>query len=128
MTINQRRERILTQHDRIVERNRLSNLQAEKQGGGQWLTHTVLRLAFLMLVVGTLGGTWLVIDAHLAEQFLGVPKHTQGLIDRYAGQGALTPEYIEQQILHFNLRLKEDDLAVPAGIDPNAATIRHQSW
>lgn len=113
MTVNQRSERILTQRERL---NQKATTNPPEQRG--WMMPTLLRLVFLGLVVGTLVGSWLVMNAHLAEQFLGAPKQKQGLIDRYSGQGALTPEYIEQQFLRFNLRLKEDELAVPAGSDP----------
>ncbi|MFN8443893.1 MAG: endolytic transglycosylase MltG [Caldilineaceae bacterium] len=118
MSLNQRRERILSQHERMLARERLPRKDSATQSERSNVTQTLLRLVFLLLVVATVGGTWVVMNAHLAEQFLGAPKQTQGLIDRYAGQGALTPEYIEQQILRFNLRMKEDDLTLPAGTDP----------
>ncbi len=82
------------------------------------LLANLLRLAFLLMVAGVLAGTWVVAGAHLTEQFLGVPKTTAGLIDPDAGSGALTPDNIEQQILAFSLRLREQELAIPAGDNP----------
>jgi len=63
-------------------------------------------------------GVWVVASAHLNEQFLGAPHETTGLIDPTAGEHALTPEYIEQQVLAFSLRLREDELLIPAGTNP----------
>jgi len=82
------------------------------------LLGNLLRLAFLLMVMGALAGTWVVASAHLTEQFLGVPKTTAGLIDPDAGSGALTPDNIEQQILAFSLRLREQELNIPAGDNP----------
>lgn len=87
-------------------------------GRWEWILTNLVRLGFLGLVVGVLYGVWIVADAHLDEQFLGAPQETSGLIDPTAGQNALTPEYIEQQILAFNLRLREADLSIPAGTNP----------
>jgi len=70
------------------------------------------------MVVAVLVGTWMVTSAHLTEQFLGAPKATAGLIDPDAGSGALTPDNIERQILAFSLRLREQELSVPAGDNP----------
>jgi UPF0755 protein len=81
------------------------------------LTNAV-RLAFILLVAAVLGGTWIVASAHLQEQLLGAPQATSGLIDPTAGEGALTPDNIEKQILTFSLRLREDELDIPAGTDP----------
>jgi UPF0755 protein len=96
----------------MTQKNRLS-LPAPNA----WLNN-LIRLGFLLLVLGVLGGAWLVSRAHLAEQFLGTQQQSQRLIDRNAGQGALTPEYIEQQILAFSLRLQDRDLYVAAGSNP----------
>jgi len=84
---------------------------------GSGLVRNLLRLGILLLVVGVLFGAWIVAGAHLTEQLLGVPEQTAGLIDPDAGQGALTPENIEKQILAFNLRLREEELDQPAGTD-----------
>ncbi|MEM7127878.1 MAG: endolytic transglycosylase MltG [Chloroflexota bacterium] len=63
-------------------------------------------------------GVWSVATAHLEEQFLGTPKLAEGLIDPTAGQGALNPDNIEQQVLAFMLRLRGDDLTLVAGDNP----------
>jgi len=78
------------------------------------LTH-LYRLVFFALVVGALSGVWLVANAHLTEQFLGAPQAASGLIDPTAGQGALTPDNIEKQVLTLSLRLRERELAIPVG-------------
>ncbi len=93
-----------------------ANLKREVTGGG--LMRNLMRVGFLLLVVSVLFGAWTVGSAHLDEQFLGVPESTTGLIDRNAGEGALTPENIEMQVLRFNLRMQEDELYQPAGNDP----------
>lgn len=89
----------------------------------QWLSLETLltnlvRLGFLAAVIAVILGTWVVAEAHLAEQFLGAPQTTSGLIDPTAGQHALTPEYIESQFLAFTLRLREDELHIPVGTNP----------
>jgi len=82
------------------------------------LLNFLSRLAFLALVIGVLLGAWLVSSAHLQEQFLGVQRSVAGLIDPDASQGALTPDNIEQQILAYSLRLRENELDIPAGENP----------
>ncbi len=77
-----------------------------------------IRLGFFLLVLGVLFGAWVVANAHLTEQFMGAPHVAAGLIDPQAGQGALTPDNIERQILAFSLRMRSDELAKPAGADP----------
>ena len=57
-------------------------------------------------------------QAHLTEQFLAIEQQSAGLIDPDRGEDALTPENIEAQVLAWNLRLKEDQLLIPAGTDP----------
>ena len=123
MTINQRREQVISQRDRIAASGRFStgkssNSQQQAQQTSRWATPLFTKLLFLVLVIGTMLGALLVLNAHLTEQFLGAPKQTAGLIDRDSGQGALTPEYIENQMLRFNLRLQEEELTIPAGTDP----------
>ncbi len=81
------------------------------------LMNNLIRLGFLLLVVGVLIGVWLVSSAHLHEQFLGAPRTVAGLIDPEAGQGALTPDNIENQVLAYSLRLREAELDIPAGED-----------
>jgi hypothetical protein len=94
------------------------------------LLTNLVRLGFLLLVVGVLSGVWVVARAHLTEQLLGAPEETAGLIDPTAGQNALTPEYIERQALAFSLRLREPELAVVAGRgrSPSALANPHASW
>lgn len=82
------------------------------------LLTNLVRISFMFLVLAVLGGTWFVSSAHLQEQMLGAPQTTSGLIDPTAGDGALTPDNIEQQILAFNLRLREDELTLAPGTDP----------
>ncbi len=81
------------------------------------ILNTLVRLGFLLIVVGVLLGVWLVSSSHLQEQFLGAPRTVAGLIDPEAGQAALTPDNIENQILSYSLRLREAELDVPAGDD-----------
>lgn len=90
------------------------------QNSAQWIVVNLIRVGFMALVVGVLAGAWVVSNAHLTEQFLGAPQETQGLIDPTAGEGALTPENIERQALAFSLRLREDELYIPAGDNPRA--------
>lgn len=78
----------------------------------------LLRVGFLVLILGVLWSVWSVLDAHLTEQFLAVEKQNSALIDPNAGEDALTPENIERQILTFNLRTREAELYEPAGTDP----------
>ena len=85
---------------------------------GSGLVTNLIRLGFLVLVFGVLAGVWIVSSAHLTEQFRGAPQQTAGLIDPNAGKGALTPDNIEKQVLAFSLRLREDELAIPAGENP----------
>jgi UPF0755 protein len=86
-------------------------------GTGARITN-ILRGAFLLMVVIVLIGVWTVASAHLSEQFLGAPQTAEGLIDPRSGQGALTPDNIEYQILAFNLRLRESELGLAAGANP----------
>ena len=78
----------------------------------------LVRLGFLVMVLSVLAGVWVVAGAHLTEQFRGAPQQTAGLIDPDAGEGALTPDNIEDQVLAFNLRLRENELYIPAGENP----------
>jgi hypothetical protein len=84
----------------------------------QTIITNLVRLGFLAAVVAVLIGAWVVAEAHLSEQLLGAPKSTSGLIDPTAGQNALTPENIEHQILAFSLRLRGEELTIPAGNNP----------
>jgi UPF0755 protein len=78
----------------------------------------LLKTGVLLLVLGTLAGSWIVSSAHLSEQLLAAPQSTAGLIDPTANQFSLDPDSIEKQILAFNLRLREDELTLPAGTNP----------
>jgi UPF0755 protein len=114
LTVHERRELVRARFFREEKRPRTWR---------DWLSMETLltnlvRLGFLAAVFAVLVGVWIVAEAHLTEQFLGVPQKTSGLIDPTAGQYALTPEYIEAQILAFNLRLREDELYIPAGNNP----------
>lgn len=100
------------------------DLRSEVTGSG--LMRNLMRVGFLLLVVGVLLGAWVVGSAHLNEQFLGVPEQTAGLIETNAGEGALTPENIEMQVLRFNLRMQEEELNQSVGTDarPRPFTIQ----
>ncbi len=76
------------------------------------------RASFLILVLFVLWGVVIVSRAHLTEQFLAVERQSDALIDPDEGEDALTPENIEAQILAFTLRLREEELLIPAGDDP----------
>ena len=78
----------------------------------------LIRVAFLALVLFVLWNVWSVANAHLTEQFLATEQQSAALIDPDRGEDALTPEYIEAQVLALNLRFKEDQLLIPAGADP----------
>jgi hypothetical protein len=112
--------RLTVQEQRELVRARYGKQkQIDSDYWQQWLhpehlLTNLVRLGFLVIVSAVLLGTWVVADAHLTEQFLGAPQETDGLVDPMAGQNALTPEYIEHQILAFNLRLREDELTIPA--------------
>ncbi|MFN2200616.1 MAG: endolytic transglycosylase MltG [Caldilineaceae bacterium] len=86
---------------------------------GWWLPEQILtnlvRIGFLAIVFAALAGAWVVAKAHLTEQFRGAPQSVSGLIDPTAGEGALTPDNIEKQVLKYSLQLREDELALPAG-------------
>ncbi len=112
--------RLTVQEQRELVRARYGKQkQTDANGWQQWLhpehlLTNLVRLGFLVIVSAVIIGTWVVAEAHLTEQFLGAPQETDGLVDPTAGQNALTPEYIERQILAFNLRLREDELTIPA--------------
>lgn len=114
MTTNQRREMILSRRTQLLKTNRnwRSLLRWNR------LALNLLRLSFFLLVITVLAGVWVVGDAHLTEQFLGAPQTARGLIVTDTGQGALTPDNIEKQVLTLALRLRERELAIPAGNNP----------
>ncbi|MCC6454321.1 MAG: endolytic transglycosylase MltG [Caldilineaceae bacterium] len=118
MTVHDRRDLVRARYNSRNGRSDESNHSWRQWISAEYLLTNLIRLAFLVLVGAVILGTWVVADAHLTEQFLGAPQATSGLIDPTAGQNALTPEYVEAQILAFNLRLRESELSIPAGDDP----------
>lgn len=119
MSVENRRDLILQQH-RVLKAQQAPARQPlwRSQLRGANLVNNLMRLGFLFLVMGVLAGVWIVSRAHLAEQLLGAPQATAGLIDPDAGEGALTPDNVEKQVLAFSLRLREQELAIPAGENP----------
>lgn len=113
LTANRRRRQLAQRTQRTTEKVNVRALLRPVT-----LLNFLSRLAFLALVIGVLLGAWLVSSAHLQEQFLGVQRSVAGLIDPDAGQGALTPDNIEKQILAYSLRLQENELDIPAGENP----------
>jgi UPF0755 protein len=112
MSTTNRHNTVLSQRVRIrASRERDGNVTSS-------LITNLLRVGFFLLVMAVLAGAWTVADAHLSEQFLGAPQETAGLIDPNADQTGLTPDTIERQILAFNLRLRENELALPVGNNP----------
>jgi UPF0755 protein len=118
MTVHDRRDLIRARYNNRNGQSDDSDHAWRQWISAEYLLTNLIRLAFLVVVGAVVLGTWVVADAHLTEQFLGAPQATSGLIDPTAGQNALTPEYVEAQILAFNLRLREAELSVPAGTNP----------
>jgi len=114
MSVKNRREYILSRRNQLV--NDRVDWQAQLQPT-RLLIH-LLRLGFLVLVLGVLVGVWIVGNAHLTEQFLGTPQTAANLIDPKADQRALTPDNIEKRILAFSLRLRQNELTIAAGTNP----------
>ncbi|MCB0045783.1 MAG: endolytic transglycosylase MltG [Caldilineaceae bacterium] len=113
----------IDRNQRLSLARRSSDVQSEsgdwrEQFQGSALIANLVRVGFLLMVLAVLAGVWVVSSAHLTEQFRGAPQQTAGLIDPNAGEGALTPDNIEDQILAFNLRLRENELYLAAGEDP----------
>ncbi len=109
--------------------SRRTKLQQEesdwrKQVRGENLVWNILRLGMLLLVLVVVAGVWTVTNAHLGEQMLAAPKQTAGLIDPNANQFTLSPDTVEQQVLAFNLRMRENELYVPPGTDPRQRPFR----
>ena len=77
-----------------------------------------IRSSFLILVLFVLWNVFSVTHAHLTEQFLAVEQQSAALIDPDEGEDALTPENIEAYFLNLTLRLREEELLIPAGEDP----------
>src|SRR5690606_35155839 len=98
-------------------RHQNDSIDLKRELSGASLMRNLIRVGFLLLVAGVLLGAWTVGNAHLAEQFLGVPEQATGLIDPDAEAGALTPENIEMQVMRFNLRMQEEQLYQPVSDD-----------
>lgn len=92
--------------------------RANRHAHSEPLLLNLTRASFLILVLFVLWGVVIVSRAHLTEQFLAVERQSDALIDPDEGEDALTPENIEAQILAFTLRLREEELLIPAGDDP----------
>lgn len=92
--------------------------RANRHAHDEPLLLNLTRASFLILVLFVLWGVVIVSRAHLTEQFLAVERQSDALIDPDEGEDALTPENIEAQILAFTLRLREEELLIPAGDDP----------
>jgi UPF0755 protein len=114
MAVNNRRALILSRRTQLQN----SDIHWRNQLHIRNLLPNLIRLILLLTVAGVLFGVWLVSNAHLTEQFLGAPKETAGLIDPAAGQGALTPDNIENQVLALSLRLREQELLLPMSDNP----------
>ncbi|MXX26948.1 MAG: endolytic transglycosylase MltG [Caldilineaceae bacterium SB0668_bin_21] len=100
-----------------VEREEVTR-RANRHAHDEPLLLNLTRASFLILVLFVLWGVVIVSRAHLTEQFLAVERQSDALIDPDEGEDALTPENIEAQILAFTLRLREEELLIPAGDDP----------
>jgi len=114
MSAQNRRELILSRRAELLRD------EVDWRGQLRWsnlLVH-LIRLGFLLLVGGVMLGVWIVGNAHLTEQFRGTPKTAANLIDPGAGDSALTPDNIEKRVLEFSLRLRQDELELPAGDNP----------
>ena len=107
------RSSILSYRNRVEQPSTVSNSLIP----GHFFTN-LIKLGFILLVAAVLFGTWTVSNAHLAEQFLGTPQVTEGLIDPRFGESALTPDNIERQVLAFSLRLRENEIDIPVGDNP----------
>lgn len=100
------------------KRQRAQQKQAPSRSWADLILTNLARIGFLALVLGVLWSVWSVAEAHLGEQLMATERISDALIDPTAGQYALTPENIEKQVLVFNLNLREEELAQPAGTDP----------
>ena len=114
MSIQQRQKLTIRRHGNGAARARY----VEPLSQTAQMLNLLTRIGFLALVLVVLIGVWIVARAHLVEQFLGAPRATAGLIDPDAGQGALTPDYIEEQILSYSLGLRQNDLTLIASDNP----------
>jgi len=120
MSTSDRRDALLRRRTQIEK----TENDWRRQLCGEALVWNILRSGILLVVVVVVVGVWMVISAHLGEQLLAAPQQTAGLIDPNANQFSLSPDSIEQQVLALNLRLREGDLAIPAGVDPRQRPFR----
>ena len=90
----------------------------DKQVQREQVFLNLIRASFLLLVLLVLWNVTSIARAHLTEQFLAVEQQSDALIDPDEGEDALTPENIEAFILAWTLRLREDQLSIPASNDP----------
>uniref|UniRef100_A0A7C1JCS8 Endolytic murein transglycosylase n=1 Tax=Caldilinea aerophila TaxID=133453 RepID=A0A7C1JCS8_9CHLR len=104
----------------LYRRTHLAQQQPDwrQQWRGPALLWNLLKIGTLLIVVAVLSGSWIVSSAHLHEQLLAAPRLTAGLLDPTANQFSLDPDTIERQILAFSLRLREEELYIPAGTNP----------
>ena len=94
----------------------------DKQVQREQVFLNLIRASFLLLVLLVLWNVTSIARAHLTEQFLAVEQQSDALIDPDEGEDALTPENIEAFILAWTLRLREDQLSIPASNDPRPRT------
>lgn len=114
MTFREREQQVL------YRRTHLARQQPDwrQQWRGTALWWNLLKIGTLLIVVAVLGGSWVVSSAHLEEQLLAAPRLSAGLLDPTANQFSLDPDTIERQILALSLRLREEELYIPAGTNP----------
>jgi UPF0755 protein len=113
MALEKRDDSLLVRRTQAEQRERAANSPLR----GRNLVWNLLRVGTLLLVAVVVVGVWFVSNAHLGEQILAVPQSTAGFIDPNQSQFSFTPDNIEKQVLTFNLRLRENELLVPAGSD-----------
>lgn len=114
MTFREREQQVLYRRTQLMRRQP----DWSQQWRGAALLWNLLKIGTLSIVIAVLGGSWVVSSAHLHEQLLAAPQRTAGLLDPTANQFSLDPDTIERQILAFSLRLREDELYIPAGDNP----------
>jgi UPF0755 protein len=120
MSTQNRRDLVLSRRTKLDQE--ASNWR--NQIRGENLVWNILRAGMLLLVLVVVAGVWTVSNAHLGEQLLAAPKQMSGLIDPNANQFTLSPDTIEQQVLAFNLRMRENELYIPPGTDPRQRPFR----
>lgn len=114
MTSQNRRDLIIGYRNQYQPQQSIQ--QAFTQPGS--MLANLIRLGFLLMVIGVIFGVWVVSSSHLAEQSLGAPQQVAGLIDPDAGKNALTPDNIEKRVLEYSLTLRQAELDIPVGDNP----------